>query len=1369
VDTVVLNGGAGADDIDVRGGAQISIDAGSQNDRVTIDTLGGAYTITLGSGADVLELYRPYNGFAAGNPILVTDFATGAGGDRLDIQAYLGDALQNWNPNTNPFGEGYLRLVQDGSSTLLQIDRYGGGDAYATLLTFQNTTAADFTAENLGGYPSDGSSPPGQAITGTFGDDDLSGTLGDDVIEGLAGADILRGGAGDDRLEGGDGSDDLDGEYGDDTLIGGGGYDTLRDSLGGNDQLFGGEYNDYLYVSRTDNQAASTVLLDGGAGDDTIGFHDTAGRHVDTAILTGGAGADDIDVRGGAQISIDAGSQNDRVTIDTLGGAYTITLGSGADVLELHRPYNGFAAGNPILVTDFATGAGGDRLDIQAYLGDALQNWNPNTNPFGEGYLRLVQDGPSTLLQIDRYGGGDAYATLLTFQNTTAADFTAENLGGYPSDGSSPPGQAITGTLGDDDLSGTLGDDVIEGLAGADILRGGAGDDRLEGGDGSDDLDGEYGDDTLIGGGGYNTLRDNLGGNDELFGGEYNDYLYVSRTGNQAVSTVLLDGGAGNDVVSFYAPGRYVDTVVLNGGAGADDIDVRGGAQISIDAGSENDRIRIDTLGGAYTVTLGSGADVLELHRPYNGFAAGNPILVTDFVTGAGGDRLDIQAYLGDALQNWNPDTNPFGEGYLRLVQDGPSTLLQIDRYGGDDAYATLLTFQNTTAADFTAENLGGYLGRTVKPIGQPITGTSEDDDLSGTLGDDVIEGLAGADTLRGGAGDDRLEGGDGSDDLDGGDGDDTLVGGVGADRLIGGAGNDTADYSGETEVVYVRLYDGVTDYNGRFAGARGDALSSIENLIGGSADDYLLGDAGTNRLTGGLGNDYLDGKGGDDVLLGGAGRDRLIGGTGDDRLYGVEGNDVLIGGAGDDALYGYLGDDVLEGGTGKDRLAGGDGADRFVFGSAGETPFSAGRDVVADWNTGDVIDLSAMDADLAAVGNQGFTFLGMTGVTSAAGAGELRAFHHNGNTYLLGGVDGDGRGDFQIEITGLHTLTTASLAGLQNAILTGTNAADTIIGTSGNDILNGDAGNDGLYGLDGDDVLVGSTGDDVLEGGLGKDRLAGNGGADRFVFGSAGETPFSAGRDVVTDWNTGDVIDLSAMDADLTAAGNQGFTFLGMTGVTSAAGAGELRAFHHNGNTYLLGGVDADGRGDFQIEITGLHTLTTASLAGLQNAILTGTNAADTIIGTSGNDILNGDAGNDRLYGLDGDDILVGSTGDDVLEGGPGKDRLAGNGGADRFVFGSADETPFSAGRDVVTDWNTGDVIDLSAMDADLTAAGNQGFTFLGTTGVTSAAGAGELRAFHHNGNTYLLGGVDDDGRGDFQIEIFGLQSLGVDQIWLG
>ena len=61
---------------------------------------------------------------------------------------------------------------------------------------------------------------------------------------------------------------------------------------------------------------------------------------------------------------------------------------------------------------------------------------------------------------------------------------------------------------------------------------------------------------------------------------------------------------------------------------------------------------------------------------------------------------------------------------------------------------------------------------------------------------------------------------------------------------------------------------------------AQGDVISGIENVVGSSFGDRLIGDDGRNRLAGGDG---------DDLLEGGAHRDTLIGGRGDDT-YVVEG-----------------------------------------------------------------------------------------------------------------------------------------------------------------------------------------------------------------------------------------------------------------------------------------------------------------------------------------------------------------------------------------------------------------------------------------------------------------------------------------------
>jgi Ca2+-binding RTX toxin-like protein len=100
--------------------------------------------------------------------------------------------------------------------------------------------------------------------------------------------------------------------------------------------------------------------------------------------------------------------------------------------------------------------------------------------------------------------------------------------------------------------------------------------------------------------------------------------------------------------------------------------------------------------------------------------------------------------------------------------------------------------------------------------------------------------------------------------------------------------------------------------------------------------------------------------------------------------------------------------------------------------------------------------------------------------------------------------------------------------------------------------------------------------------------------------------------------------------------------------------------------------------------------------------------NAVAVITGTNGPDVLTGGSG---------DDILQGLGGDDTLNGGPGRDRLEGGPGNDTFVFSALSDTTLS-NWDFIADWNPGDRIDLSAIDADLTTAGVQPFHFGATPG---------------------------------------------------
>lgn len=238
-------------------------------------------------------------------------------------------------------------------------------------------------------------------------------------------------------------------------------------------------------------------------------------------------------------------------------------------------------------------------------------------------------------------------------------------------------------------------------------------------------------------------------------------------------------------------------------------------------------------------------------------------------------------------------------------------------------------------------------------------------DSLIGTTGNDLMDGLQGNDTLVGG---------DGADTLLGNDGNDVLGGGAGADRLDGGAGTDSANYSASTTAVVVTLSGG-PDTGGT---AAGDVIVSVENVWGSGFGDRLTGDATAN---------VLEGLAGADTIAGGAG------------------NDTLVGGAGQDVLTGGL------------------GADRFIWRALSEST-AAAPDVITDfgWAEGDLISLSAIDANLAIGGDQAFLFMGGAAF-AGGGQGSIRTLQSGGNTMVEIDQGNGGAAEAVIRLTGLHTL----------------------------------------------------------------------------------------------------------------------------------------------------------------------------------------------------------------------------------------------------------------------------------------------------------------------------------------------------------
>jgi serralysin len=231
------------------------------------------------------------------------------------------------------------------------------------------------------------------------------------------------------------------------------------------------------------------------------------------------------------------------------------------------------------------------------------------------------------------------------------------------------------------------------------------------------------------------------------------------------------------------------------------------------------------------------------------------------------------------------------------------------------------------------------------------------------------------------------------------------------------------------------------------------------------------------------------------------------------------------------------------------------------------------------------------------------------------------------------------------------------------------------------------------------DNVLTGNSAINTLTGGAGNDWLDGMTGADKLLGGLGNDT-------YVVD-NTGDLV---------TENLNEGVDTVNTT------------------LTYTLG-VNVEN-----LTLTGSAAIN--ATGNTQDNILTGNDAINT---------LTGGAGNDTLLAWAGNDILVGGAGKDILTGGTG---------ADVFDFNLIAESGVGvAAYDVITDFLAGtDRIDLLTIDANVAVAGDQAFSFMGTSAFT---GAGQLRYSFDGTNTLVQGNIDAALGVDFEILLLGNQTL--------
>ena len=225
------------------------------------------------------------------------------------------------------------------------------------------------------------------------------------------------------------------------------------------------------------------------------------------------------------------------------------------------------------------------------------------------------------------------------------------------------------------------------------------------------------------------------------------------------------------------------------------------------------------------------------------------------------------------------------------------------------------------------------------------------------------------------------------------------------------------------------------------------DAGGIDQIVYAGARDAYIDLRAATLEYEEGGGGrvSYAYGVHGGFTIANGVTIEQARSGSGNDVLIGNDAANLLDGGAGNDRLDGGAGNDRLMGGLGADTLTGGAGADIFQFKSIAHSGVGVGRDIVTDFEQGsDLIDLSSIYAT---------TFIGTAAFSRQAG--EVRYASFDGATIIEADTNGDGRGDFQLELDDSLEMTIADFLGVETnaAASPALFASETGVGGSSGDI----------------------------------------------------------------------------------------------------------------------------------------------------------------------------------------------------------------------------------------------------------------------------------------------------------------------------
>jgi len=1270
-DTFIGNGSTGTGDfIDGEGGTDdlISFETATQN--ITFDL--GDSSSYQSTGAGKIKVQN------------VENLKGGTGADTL-----YGSSQENklYGHDGDDFLDG-----KAGNDTLygeLGDDTLTGGAGDDILDGGAGADIADYTANTSSGIKVDLTRVTGQVIDDGYGDTDtlidierVNGSNFTDTIVGSDNVDTLYGMGGDDTLNGGLGSDTLYGGLGSDTAD----YSTRSESIKvdlsvaiptvivdtNSNSTFESGVDEEDTLNSIENIIGGTNadIIIGNSGNNTLKGNSGA----DT--LSGGIGTDYLD--GGDDIdTIDFSSVNEDVTIDL---SKTVTQAVYTDayykVSNIENIIGGFGADKltgDVQVNTIIGGDGADTLD-----GGGVSGAGTDSLIGGAGDDNFVVSAVGSTVYDGSFGAGGADVDTADFSKIAnqSTDKVNVNLdsGSFTLNGNTIAGTTFIGIEG---AIGGSGDDTITGTTTANSLVGGAGDDTLLGNGASSGID------YIDGGEGGETNGDFVSfsySSSNISVDLSNSGVQNSGDGNLIIQNIEnLEGGSGDDTLK-----GNDDDNILRGLTGSDTL-VGGKGYDTLDGGVGD----IDIADYSSNTALGIKVDLTQAAQVTNDGYNNSDTLIdieeihgsnfTDTLVGAGDDDTFRGGAGDDTLSGASGADTLYGEAGNDVLKGGL----------GDDTLDGGLDNDTADYSDRSEAIYGNLSAATPNVIVDTDDANSDGDTTHEFDGSDEVDTLNAIENITGGSNSDTLIGDANANTLSGGLGDDTLFGGAGADKLIGGDGSDTVSYDGDVSAINISLktnqgIDGSGDT---------DSYNSIENVIGTSYDDTIEGDSSNNTLDGNTGKDAISyanstnvsgvtvnlgtqtasgvDEGTDTILnfediLGGSGNDTLIGDGGTNTITGGSGNDTLDGAAGSDKLVGGLGSDTasyenegslvninLRAGTGTDSSGGTDSYDSI------ENVIGSDYDDTIEGNT-------ANNVLQGGLGNDTLTFENaLSGVTVNLGT----------TTQQNTGSDG------QDTISGFENLTGSSSA--DN--LTGDDNTNIIRGNGGDDSLSGGLGVDSLYGGagndtfkvelgDGDDIIDGyedaqtDTDDSSNKDTLDYSLLTGNYYAN---------VDLSLNSAEVTDGTTTDQTDTIA-NIENVIGSNQNDTLTGNAEVNTLSGSSGddtfiLKDGITTGDAIIGGAHTIDGSGtqgstnaytgkgdtvDYSA-VTQSINLTLTNGAGTTNVQVGATVADHTLSGIE--NIIGSDSSDDTITGNTAVNTILGMAGNDTIDGGDGADILDG------------------------------------------------------------------------------------------------------------